>query len=641
MASVTLDFPHSSLNKEQVLSWQDAPDIQNDMFDQFFEYRGNADPSAYAIATGRPCNENDGIDAPISFCSESLGEGGGHFSKHGCFHSNANSSPRPKHEILATEYYQPMATHRLATGTPKQRNHVKDHDALNSGYSRGSGLITDVELLRLEGISLRSPRTDIATFNTSPPAPHATNAINAKRSNRILEAISSTVRRAIVGGRLNMKGAKDETSSGEQLPESHSSMGLLSPKREPGLNLHTHYSNGQDSTKVPPISPPKSGILFDIPPERATPFVTGIIEDPFKSTNSSPLESGGLYLQDGPITPMMTPVGYGNTNNHLPCASDLGQDAATISSTMAAQISTASWPLQVSIGISHDAATAQWTATVIPNEASGDWWEQPIYVNGYDKSQDGVDAHYVAQTNMTDEGILRSNYHHSQYDYDAMPLAPAAELSGLMIRMPELRTPSSVLVPEVDSGRISNYPPPPPTPTQIHPHTERRPRPRAPSAGARHRDRSVPLRRTRSSIRGESPSPALTGGGGGVSGTGSRHSSGGSQSGGRSASGTHSHSHSHSNSCASIRKRRSWTRREPRTPTSGSGDIGFVNYTPDDYNILLAGVAPSGSSRTKERREKEALERRRKLSEAAIRAVLEAGGDVARLLEEEDLVLPL
>jgi hypothetical protein len=45
-------------------------------------------------------------------------------------------------------------------------------------------------------------------------------------------------------------------------------------------------------------------------------------------------------------------------------------------------------------------------------------------------------------------------------------------------------------------------------------------------------------------------------------------------------------------------------------------------------------VAPSGSSKTKARREKEAMEKSRRLSQAAVRAVQAAGGDVGRLLEE-------
>lgn len=70
-----------------------------------------------------------------------------------------------------------------------------------------------------------------------------------------------------------------------------------------------------------------------------------------------------------------------------------------------------------------------------------------------------------------------------------------------------------------------------------------------------------------------------------------------------------------------------------------SGNVGFVNFTPDDSRKILTGVAPSGSSKTKARREKEAADKRRKLSLAAVKAVMEAGGDVDRLraLEREGL----
>lgn len=56
-----------------------------------------------------------------------------------------------------------------------------------------------------------------------------------------------------------------------------------------------------------------------------------------------------------------------------------------------------------------------------------------------------------------------------------------------------------------------------------------------------------------------------------------------------------------------------------------------MNFTPSDSNKILSGVAPSGSSKTKARREKEAADKRRRLSQAAMRAVMEAGGDVEAL----------
>jgi hypothetical protein len=81
-------------------------------------------------------------------------------------------------------------------------------------------------------------------------------------------------------------------------------------------------------------------------------------------------------------------------------------------------------------------------------------------------------------------------------------------------------------------------------------------------------------------------------------------------------------------------KKSSW----PRTPGRGKNNGGmlgdFVNYTPDDSKEILTGVAPSGSSKTKARREKEAMEKRRKLSQAAARAIMAAGGDLGGLREE-------
>ena len=61
---------------------------------------------------------------------------------------------------------------------------------------------------------------------------------------------------------------------------------------------------------------------------------------------------------------------------------------------------------------------------------------------------------------------------------------------------------------------------------------------------------------------------------------------------------------------------------------SEGAEMPFVNYTPLDAQRILSGVAPSGSSKTKARREREALERQRKFHEAAQAAVR---GDVSQL----------
>jgi hypothetical protein len=71
---------------------------------------------------------------------------------------------------------------------------------------------------------------------------------------------------------------------------------------------------------------------------------------------------------------------------------------------------------------------------------------------------------------------------------------------------------------------------------------------------------------------------------------------------------------------------------------AGGGFADFVNFTPSDSSKILTGVAPSGSSKTKARREKEAIEKRRKLSQAALKAIQAAGGDIGGLVEEGLLV---
>ena len=68
--------------------------------------------------------------------------------------------------------------------------------------------------------------------------------------------------------------------------------------------------------------------------------------------------------------------------------------------------------------------------------------------------------------------------------------------------------------------------------------------------------------------------------------------------------------------------------------SGAGGGFGFVNFTPSDKGKILTGVAPSGSSKTKARRELEAQEKKRRLSLAAEKLVREAGGDVEKVRRE-------
>jgi hypothetical protein len=103
-----------------------------------------------------------------------------------------------------------------------------------------------------------------------------------------------------------------------------------------------------------------------------------------------------------------------------------------------------------------------------------------------------------------------------------------------------------------------------------------------------------------------------------------------------------SHASSHrSSQSSSKRKASSSSQSFSRQANTSGGGVGFVNFTPDDSRKILTGVAPSGSSKTKARREKEAADKRRRLSRAAMKAVIDAGGDIdsLRRLEREGVLV--
>ena len=80
-------------------------------------------------------------------------------------------------------------------------------------------------------------------------------------------------------------------------------------------------------------------------------------------------------------------------------------------------------------------------------------------------------------------------------------------------------------------------------------------------------------------------------------------------------------------SCSTLKSAKSFgNMKSPKA--AGPNFDNFVNFTAHDSDRILTGVAPSGSSKTKARREQEANEKKRKLSLAAMRAIEEAGGDV-------------
>ena len=99
---------------------------------------------------------------------------------------------------------------------------------------------------------------------------------------------------------------------------------------------------------------------------------------------------------------------------------------------------------------------------------------------------------------------------------------------------------------------------------------------------------------------------------------------------------THARSKSSNNLRSSSRtcssSKRSSSKKGKDAPVSV--EIEFHNYTPRDGSRILSGVAPSGSSKTKARREKEAKEKQGRLSQLAMQVVRDLGGDPRNYLAE-------
>ncbi|KAI1370757.1 hypothetical protein F4677DRAFT_342976 [Hypoxylon crocopeplum] len=561
----------------------------------------------------------------------------------------------------------------------------------------GGGSISDSELLRLEGISLKSPKLNA----TEPSSPHFTNTAptSQRRHSRVLDSIYATFRRATNRTKphklqdpppLARNGATTMVDTFErrgsacyEIPGGLDMSGFADIKLEEALDNHGL-----------PLSPP---LTSKIPPDQHSNdvmnFVTGHFEDPFCDNLLAPpamIHPAGHRHDTNLDTPMHTPgLNDGTFYHHTMALMDSpNRNSFRQHHPQPKQRSTSSaeWPME-GILTSDNHTNNLWSASspsaapaYIPDGGgampSPEWWDPPQHTNGHQHS--GHRGRTRTQNGVHNNATLNISMHSHQadlpYEYSN---GNGGDISGLMIHMPQPRAPqAAVLSSSVNdslgmSPSSRYYPVPAPgghrhTSSSSsassshhghnpHPHhrghhsEQRRPRPRAPSSGARHYGTYVeaPLTSPRKmlscyALREESASP-----------TPRPHPR-----------------HRASSSSLQVRKRRSWTRRqaEPRTPGAhrssssarsasfdpgsgnrrnsdggggggGLGGIEFCNYTPSDKKVLMNGVAPSGSSKTKARREREAQEHSRKLSEALTlehnrklsEAVRAAGGDVEKL----------
>ncbi|ORY57246.1 uncharacterized protein BCR38DRAFT_414090 [Pseudomassariella vexata] len=605
------------MDKEKSAYWPDneeGPDVANDnFFDQFISFDGS-EPAAF--------NSEFLEDLPSpSILLDSLDD------------RLMNSSSHDQ-DILPGQPCAEGAARDIPKSTSAQQTD-RVPTLLGPSDSIIGGSISDSELLSLEGISLCSPRK-IATAPSSPPL-MPLSSLSPRKPSPFVESAYSTCRRAVFrprGTRSNGSTALMDAFKRSSRPNRTETRDNSGPHLYAADRLEVR-AEPVDSNGLP-LSPPLTGKIPNSAPGQPSStmrFVRGHLDDPFT-------RDGMLcppHQAHGQSTPLDTPIlngdAFGQNSMHTIDPNDTSLRRPKQRST-----SSAEWPME---GILTDDSPFWTVGSYVPDSGNlhspGQWWE--------DTTHNTTNGHATPTQN---------GMHNTQQQQDNLPYEYVTELSGLMIHMPQPRQPQAAVLSTTMTDGISSIPSTPhssshphqpnpqahhqmhPSNSQHHRHTDRRPHPRAPSSGARHYGSSLTSPR-KPSLHHSSSRPMLF------------HRE-------ESVSPTPTSSRRRSLSM-SVRKQRSWSRREqPRTPgvgpssgntisfgssggggislAGGGGGVDFVNFTPSDKNLLMTGVAPSGSSKTKARREKEAMERRRRLSEAALKAVRAAGGDVDKLVEQ-------
>ncbi|PNP43839.1 hypothetical protein TGAM01_v208618 [Trichoderma gamsii] len=474
----------------------------------------------------------------------------------------------------------------------------------------GRRSMSDNDLHRLEDISLRSPQNNVSSV---PPTSSSTPPNTTGRSKQFVAALSSGFRKATnTLGRRNRKEQQQQQERQQLSLQRPASPTLEHPPmaihpRPQRMHSITHTSTGSVSHESP------SPLAYNPSPSA---FATSFPDHPFaeqpRAYPSYP-SPNIQYFNDGGMGPTAV---HGSTRR-IKSEQQLYQGSPSmISST--ATVDAASQMPQQQQQQQHQQGGWQHPLTT---PTAPEPWGGSEYVTSQDPRW------WDFSMNASVNQAMHSQHGELPYEYGPLPDTSA---TGLMIHMPQLHPSQQGAVNDIALTAQTYIPPPPPIPA-----TERNNRPpRAPSSGTRHRNvSSSPMRRTRRPSASASPTQVHS-----QMRNQSRHSSTGSISSVRSASGRAPGSAP--NTPGGVRKRRS---RDVLGGNIGGGinlgggggdELGFVNFTPNDGNVLMTGVAPSGSSKTKARREKEAQDKRRKLSEAAMKAVAAAGGDVDKLLGE-------
>lgn len=468
----------------------------------------------------------------------------------------------------------------------------------------GRAAISDSDLLNLEDISLQSPQIEAWAHPSLPSSPAPT--ASTRKKSRV-EALANTLKKVSTKTEKSLRSPirKPNTKSSNMIrgSTSHEKMSRETLRRKLALDSSKFNFNPRHE---PPMSPPQSARMPNASDHAS------LMKIPQNTDISEELWTGmpqDLQFPSVPTdynTPLSTPnLDHKHTPEMRYRQSPMNGSMYPI--TPKSQTVSASWSqIPGSANFGSIEASSEYPVEV-QAEGNSLWWNQAPTTPMTHPSPNTLHRNPQRAT----KSLAFHLQNELSYTTNDMDMA-----HGLMISMPDNMPQQSFVVessPMLHQGYFNagaNGSRPHPHPRSAYHNAA----PRTHSHSRAHYSHHAPSssRKAHYSNSNSKPRKPRTG-----------------------SSGSESPS-SHTSPSLHVRKQRKSKNRNtsPRTPTSGSGTVDFVNYTPDDSRKILTGVAPSGSSKTKARREKEAMDKRRKLSQAALKAIRAAGGDVGSLVEE-------
>ncbi|TVY25094.1 Developmental regulatory protein [Lachnellula hyalina] len=464
-----------------------------------------------------------------------------------------------------------------ATFDPALASSRPSHIQGNGLYSSGRAAISDGELLSLEGITLDSPHILAPPQHSLPSSPSSAATVASRRKTRLVESLSKTFKKATSNIERSLRSPIRKNSSpkmGRAPNLSQSSIENLGNKLQAdALTFKFDFEENPVSFLSPTGVADRPTTLDEI--------LELDVRRPDGPAYNTPQINQATALQTPQTTPLLS-------NDHSPKSN--GEEVG-FPITPQHQNTTAFWWRQApgssernNFGSPSIYPSADIEVPIWWNHAPTAPMAQPL-PNGY---------HTNPQ--LATKSLAHQLQNDLAYQNNDISCNSSIMASGLMIQMPGFTPQQSFVTspPLKQQGFTHSAPQPQPRYHARRPYNQ---------ASPRQPSQTSPVRKNRSSGSSDSDSPKSP------------------------STGTGFH----------VRKRKSPKMSKHSTPRmapgfGGAGD--FVNYTPSDSRKILTGVAPSGSSKTKARREKEAMDKRRRLSQAALRAVKAAGGDVESLVEQ-------